>query len=1173
MRVHPDFGSSGSGRWPEEDQDPSNGAECALVDWLIAVASTRLTDRGGTRHAPPWDPTQYVRIGVLRPNVQPEQSEDHAAEEAQEDAASSRLATSNEPVAIGLDFTADAHEAQEIELEATVRFAIYQPLLPTLDEIRRHVREQTMVLGGGNDGSGGGASAGPTRIPVPHAWERTDVVLEDMVLRVPLDGSHVGHELRTEIQSLVTRCIQGHFGREDAARPFLQARTVPVSALDSPESWRSAIEDRVDRDWNPGAVPLVPRVEAFAETLPEGLSLVSVSLINDTVTTPGAFQDHTMYDCRLQVRLRAGATLLPQRFNLAPDDYRYHAESDVVGHGRNCVAVGVEQGIASETLPRYVQRVIRPREDHVPKLQWATLANDPTHVLSAVEDAMRSYLGEWDDFLAANEEANPDVFAASKRERDAFLEEVDRFALGRGLVTAGHPDCDSHLERAFRLANRSFNEANASEDYDSWRLFQLVYIVSQLPALAARAHPENDRLTSELNYADVLWFPTGGGKTEAYLGLIVTAAFYDRLRGKSRGVTAWLKFPLRMLSVQQLARVLRILVIADEIREKEVDDLGAPFELGYLVGAGNTPNTLLYQDRWWPGIDNADQLDEQERKRRRLIAACPFCQSKDGVALRPNRDDVRLLHECRDCGRALPIHMTDDEVYRYQPTVIVSTIDKITGYAHFGEFTSFTHGPARECPDHGYFSFGECLAGSRCNRSGREMRKVENWVDPVPSLVVQDELHLVREELGTFDAHMEGLITELQSGGPSNLPSKVLAATATIEQYEDQLQQVYGRQPRRFPSPGFERRRSFYTAETPDVRRVFLGVMPTGGGMSKVEAAGLVQTQLARAINYLQDDLEMARSVISDRAEVSLTDSDLTDLVFNYEASLSYVNNRGHGAMIADDLRALSRELEHATGDALQFQVLTGDVPIAELAAAIDRIEDATLDEPRATRLRALVGTSVVSHGVDLSRLNVMLMCGMPSTIADYIQATSRSGRTHVGLVASVSDHFARREASFFVHFDSTHRFLERTVEPVPVNKYARHAVDRTLPAVVMALLWDMARNPDNYGPPEGIKFTRHFQRWWNARAADLDPLLRRRLDRVYRALVSGIADPGLEQQLVDRALDRWDNVERPQMSMFDADRTKELFRERVLSSLRDVDEAVEFGAMPNSRRVYESLF
>ena len=135
------------------------------------------------------------------------------------------------------------------------------------------------------------------------------------------------------------------------------------------------------------------------------------------------------------------------------------------------------------------------------------------------------------------------------------------------------------------LANEVFARANAGASFDTWRLFQIVYIVSHLPALAAREHTDAE-LRRELDHVDVLWFPAGGGKTEAYLGLIIGALFYDRLRGKHAGVTSWLRFPLRMLSVQQLFRMLRVLVIAEDLRVER--SIGAmdddPFALGYLVG-------------------------------------------------------------------------------------------------------------------------------------------------------------------------------------------------------------------------------------------------------------------------------------------------------------------------------------------------------------------------------------------------------------------------------------------------------------------------------------------------------------------------------------------------------------------------------------------------------------
>ncbi len=415
-------------------------------------------------------------------------------------------------------------------------------------------------------------------------------------------------------------------------------------------------------------------------------------------------------------------------------------------------------------------------------------------------------------------------------------------------------------------------------------------------------------------------------------------------------------------------------------------------------------------------------------------------------------------------------------------------------------------------------------------------------------------------------------MTELQAGGPSSLPAKILAATATIEEYEDQLRQVYGRRPRRFPSPGFDRRRSFYTVQTPDTRRFFLGVMPTGGGTSKVEIVGRLQVSMLEAVKELQDDIATARTVISDRCGQIMSDDEVARLLFAYEVSLAYVNSRAHGASIADDLRDLARRLAQAAGERLELQILTGDVPISELASAIDRIEDASLATPRGERLRALVGTSVVSHGVDIDRLNILLMTGMPATIADYIQASSRSGRSYVGLVITALDHFSRREASVFSNFVSTHTFLDRMVEPVPVNKYAHNAVQRTLPAVVMALLWDLARIPEYHPPTNGIWSTRDFQSWWNTWSADILPRLQRRLELAYRAWVAGVADRSLEDDLIERMIARWVQTELTQLTTFNADRTKDLFRERVMTSLRDVDEAVQFGATPQSTPIYEAM-
>ena len=172
------------------------------------------------------------------------------------------------------------------------------------------------------------------------------------------------------------------------------------------------------------------------------------------------------------------------------------------------------------------------------------------------------------------------------------------------------------------------------------------------------------------------------------------------------------------------------------------------------------------------------------------------------------------------------------------------------------------------------------------------------------------------------------------------------------------------------------------------------------------------------------------------------------------------------------------------------------------------------------------MGTSVVSHGVDLDRLNVLVLAGMPTTAADYIQVTARSGRTHAGLVVTVYDSFSRRERSLFSNFASYHRFLDQMVTPVPVNKYAFFVADRTVPGITLALLHDLARDSAFNGPIQGVKYAKNFQNWWNTQRSAIDAAIRDRLRRCYETPVAGVNDPEMERELADRAMRRWTETE-----------------------------------------------
>lgn len=788
---------------------------------------------------------------------------------------------------------------------------------------------------------------------------------------------------------------------------------------------------------------------------------------------------------------------------------------------------------------------------------------------------MEDYLREYERFVASavGQSHHPEA----QKGLEQFRDELRRFRLGRQAMRD-----DDRLAQSFRLANEVFALANAGKTFDTWRLFQLVYIVTHLPALAAR-ELDDAEMRGELEFVDVLWFPAGGGKTEAYLGLIVTAMFYDRLRGKNAGVTSWLRFPLRMLSVQQLARMMRVLVVAEDLRlSKKVGSAKAdPFALAYLVGGRGTPNSLRWDSTWWKGWEAearraAKGTFVEDHLPDRLVTRCPYCQ-QDKVVLDLDVERVRILHRCTACERELPLYMTDEEVYRALPAVVISTVDKLTGYTWYPEYTAFSSGPRFRCPDHGYYSFpnfGSCLVGpDLCPPIKKDHPAAAVFKDPVPALTIQDEMHLLKEELGAFSGHYEGLIAELQRGGPSGMTTKILAASATIEQYEDQLRQVYGRRPRAFPAAGYERRRSFYTQETPEVQRTFLGVLPHY--RRKADVAAIVQAEMLRSVAEAQDEADPLPALGLDPAlwDVPPTRDAILDLLFDYEVSLGYVNSKAHGAKLDEELRLLSDRLDGEGRGSVERVVLTGQVPIPDLADAISRVQDEKRTLDRSRRLRAMVGTSVVSHGVDLDRLNVLIMAGMPTTAADYIQVTARSGRSHAGLVVTVYDTFSRRERSLFSNFASYHTFLNQMVTPVPVNKYAFFVADRTVPGIALALLHDLARDTALSPPVAGVREAKSFRAWWNQSRAAIDAALQPRLRRCYATPIPGVNDPAMEGELADRAMRAWTETESKALSRPAEEKlTARLFHQAPLSNFRDIDEPAEFQVFWPSASAFEAV-
>ncbi len=1139
-------------------QTAANRLEQVLVHHMLGNVVESLTDRAGTPHPFPWSPDLHVRVGVLGPTFLPQPPPPGqgngggagAGEDDDEDAPASAAAGAQPVVAppianrgvIGVDFVVGG-ATSAITLEVDVEYAIYHPLLPPFADIAAEATTRAAA-----------AAANPRRrptVPINASWRRDD---RHVTLTIPVG---VGpNEVETDSRTLpggdplladVTGAIAAHFTDPDALFKLTNNQTLPVAAAMGTEAeFRQALDGRRDAGWQ----PLVPEPRVTVTTMPTvtGDVAVSVSITNALELADRAIQDLAIYDTRMSVRVENPAQLEPQRLEFASDDSRYADVATVVGRGRGCVARPGDDPatIVAETLPLHTQYDARATQ-HGVDISFANLASAHLPTLDSIAVAMRAFLRS-PNFSPAGP---PEVVAQMTTLRERFKEEVERFELGCDLLRA-----DQRLDQAFTMTNEAFAAAKGAGS--GWRLFQLVFIVTELGALAGRENPTDPRLRAELDSVDVLWFPTGGGKTEAYLGLITVAMFYDRLRGKERGTTAWLLFPLRMLSVQQLARISEVLHHAEVTRGKH--GLGGdPFTLGYLVGTANTPNSLARPDThgWWPGIDAFGRLTPAERDERRLVGACPTCGERNSVGLDVDLTEQRLLHVCRICSHVLAIHASDEEVTRYQPAVIVSTVDKITAFARNGQLTAFNHGPRMRCPSHGWYTHNECVVKD-CRVPANTHVAPSGFYDPTPALWVQDELHLVREDLGVFAAHYHTLMAELAVGA-GHEPSKVIAATATIEQYEDQLSQVYGRTPRMFPTGGPTLRRSFYTEITDDIRRLYLGVLPAGGGTVKVDLAAHITALLIEDVHRLTDDPAPLIAVLGAEG-ITVTPAQARDQLFCYELALAYVNTKAHGVAVLDDLNRLSEKLLNEGSDRVRAEYLMGETPLGELAAAVAAVQENTTSTPRSDRIRALVGTSVVSHGVDLDRLNFEVLAGMPPSYAHYIQATARAGRSHVGLVVSVFDRNNRRETSMYQSFGTTHAALERMVEPVPVNRYATRAVERTLPGVVSSLLWDETRN-SSWPSTQPIGMTRHFRSWWNANAAVLMPHLRVRLERAYRCPVPDPARAADEQKLVDDALHRWETIERQRMQQWQADWLTELFTSPAMTSLRDVDPPVDFSS------------
>ncbi|KKO44791.1 helicase [Arsukibacterium ikkense] len=703
---------------------------------------------------------------------------------------------------------------------------------------------------------------------------------------------------------------------------------------------------------------------------------------------------------------------------------------------------------------------------------------------------------------------------------------------------------------AWLSMNAAMAKVSKSKGYDEWRLFQLAFILSSIPAFATRIPVFHSFYTPEVaknaNAVTLLYFSTGGGKSEAFLGLLVYVLFLDRLRGKHRGVSALMRYPLRLLTLQQARRTFSTMGAAEEVRHMRCHP-GEPFSLGFWVGGSNTPNWHSedgYNDV--PADDIAlpaselnlkdSQPYKSARERWLKLSSCPFCGNRDGSLLALRRHSGTggnsLGHYCTatkdNCSwnarfakpTPLPFYIVDEDIYGLAPSVLLGTVDKL---AAIGQ----SQGTIRKF--YGMFGFAP-LAETGSERLLIPM-KPKDWsesvsttsrklfpsfssgeklfFDPYPSLLIQDEAHLLDESLGTFSGLFESALeasfdqlSPLLKGYLSYEPDsnvrrkiKIIAASATVSEPQRQMSHLYQRNHTiQFPYPGHTLYGSFYAtplqpgnteddaerSEIPidDVElrshwaRVYASVLTNGHRHTVAMASVLGHYHLMvtglyeRLRSEDECDLDIARNELIRwvspgplqsqfiRMLKGADASTLLTLVDLHRIALTYVTNKKGGDQVIDTEKVQFEKLHHACGysnQSLNSELISGSVSAADIQDIVRRAEmRVSTGKPfpdLKETLRSIIATSAISHGVDVEEFNAMFFAGIPSDIAEYIQASSRVGRTHVGFSLLVPVPQRYRDRFVLEIHDIFHRFLERMILPAAIDRWAEKALIRVMPS------------------------------------------------------------------------------------------------------------------------------
>ena len=582
--------------------------------------------------------------------------------------------------------------------------------------------------------------------------------------------------------------------------------------------------------------------------------------------------------------------------------------------------------------------------------------------------------------------------------------------------------------------------------HPAYRPFQLAFLLLSLDGIV------NPTSKSRKEIVDLIWFPTGGGKTEAYLAVTAFTIVHRRIVNISgyEGTSVIMRYTLRLLTAQQFERASKLIAALEFLRLQpslNVELKDEPITIGLWVGMGSTPNNIS---------DAKNQIDKIEKEFERpsgnpeslntfQINSCPWCGTKL-ITKKPSKRSGNLvwtsgfkhtrnngffMHCNNDscaCNERIPVQVVDEQLYETPPTLLFGTVDKFAMIAW-----------------------------------QEKAHKFFNSLDPdklPPELIIQDELHLLSGPLGSITGIFESVIETLCT--KDGVGPKIIASTATTRNTDHQISQLYGsRTVNVFPPSGIHYNDSFFAKESSQTKRRYVGFMPTGKTS--------IDTQLQVLAHLLVARLEV------------YNDPKTRDSINNYWTIVSYYNSlKDVGKIfnkIGDEVSTFTSTLQHRLSSLLiddfkdytfnylglsaRTQELTSRVESTKIKSILSEIEKPF--DPHNIRRSAtgntyiddvidfVLATNMISVGIDISKLNVMLINGMPKNIAEYIQASSRVGRSTKGIAIALLTPSRAREKSYFEHFNNFHQAFYKSVEPLSITPFTENTIDKMLASILVA--------------------------------------------------------------------------------------------------------------------------